>query len=90
MGNIGTNEYFLKNYISQMLGMIAAKEFPRCCEGFIKVMLENLINTNDNNMIDTYLRIITDVLKEGDDRFAIAAGDILPVILKVFKESSVK
>ena len=38
-------------------------------------------------MIDTYLRIITCVLNECDDRCAIITGDMLPVIMNVFKSS---
>jgi hypothetical protein len=87
LNNIHIQDYFLKNYIAKLLGIIAAKEFPHCYEGFIKVILENLSNTQDQNMIDTFLKIITNVLEECDDRCAIITGEILPVILNVFKSS---
>src|SRR5690606_4710802 len=71
----------------KLLGIIAAKEFPNCYEGFIKVILDNLANTTDANMIDTYLRILTCVLNECDDRCAVISGEMLPVIINVFKSS---
>lgn len=70
-----------------MLGVIAAKEFPNCYEGFIKVILENLSNATDGVLIDNFLRIIICVLNECDDRCAIIAGEMLPVIMNVFKSS---
>lgn len=72
-----------------MLGLIAAREFPRCYEGFVKVVVDNLQSSNDPTMIDMYLRIIYDILNESDDRFAVMTIEILPVILNVFKGSSV-
>jgi hypothetical protein len=71
-----------------MLGMIAAKEFPLCYEGFVKNILDNLNNTTDANMIDTYLRVLINILNECDDRCAMITGEILPVIMNVFKSST--
>lgn len=87
LDNITCDNYFMKNYIAKLLGLIAAREFPQCYEGFIKVILENLQKTEDPIMIDMLLRIITCVLKECDDRSAIITGEMLPVILNVFKLS---
>jgi hypothetical protein len=78
-------DYYFKNFIAKMLGVIAAKEFPNCYEGFIKVILESLATATDANMIDTYLRILTSILEECDDRAAIITGEMLPVIMNVFK-----
>ena len=69
------------------MGIIAAKEFPNCYEGFIKVILENLGNSTDPFMIDTFLQILICVLNECDDRSAIITGEMLPVIMNVFKSS---
>jgi hypothetical protein len=71
-----------------MLGMIAAKEFPLCYEGFVKNILDSLNNTSDPVMIDTYLRVLINILNECDDRCAIITSEILPVIMKVFKSST--
>jgi hypothetical protein len=87
LSNIEVKEYFYKNFLAKLLGIIAAKEFPHCYEGFIKVILENLSKTTENGMIDTYLRIISCVLNECDDRCAVITGDMLPVIMTVFKNS---
>ena len=85
MNNIHIQDYFFKNFIAKLLGIIAAKEFPNCYEGFIKVLLDNLSNSSDVNLIDTYLRILTCILSECDDRAAVITGEILPVIMNVFK-----
>lgn len=87
MSNMHIQDYFLKNFIAKMLGVISAKEFPNCYEGFIKVILENISKETDPVMIDTYLRILINVLNECDDRCAIISGDVLPIIMNVFKSS---
>jgi hypothetical protein len=87
MSNINNQEYFYKNYIAKLLGIIAAKEFPNCYEGFVKLILENLANSTEPGMIDTYLRVIACILNECDDRCAVITGDMLPVIMNVFKSS---
>jgi hypothetical protein len=71
-----------------LLGVIAAKEFPLCYEGFVKNILDNLNNTTDATMIDTYLRVMINILNECDDRCAMITGEILPVIMNVFKNST--
>jgi len=90
MENIKTQDYFLKNFIAKLLGLIAAREFPLCFESFIKIILNNLSNANDEEpeMIDNYLRVIISILEETDERIAVISGDILPVVLNVFKMSS--
>ena len=90
MENIKTQDYFLKNFIAKLLGLIAAREFPLCFESFIKIILNNLSNANDEEpeMIDNYLRVIICILEETDERIAVIAGDILPVVLNVFKMSN--
>ena len=77
----------MKNFIAKLLGIIAAKEFPNCYEGFIKLILESLSNAADSNVIDTYLRVLYSVLEECDDRCAVITGEILPVVINVFKSS---
>lgn len=88
MNNIHIDNYFLKNFIAKLLGIIAAKEFPNCYNDFIKVIFNNLSNENEPAKIDSYLRIIHSIMIESDDRIAILTGEILPIIVKVFKESS--
>jgi hypothetical protein len=82
------DNYYLKNFIAKVLGVISAKEFPNCCQEFIKLILDNLANENDPTRIETYLRIITSVLIECDDRISVISGEMLPVVMKIFKESS--
>lgn len=87
LSNIHIQDYFLKNFIAKLLGLIAAREFPNCYEGFIKLILDNLQNATDPGQIDTLLTIIINVLNECDDRCAIITGEMLPVVINVFKMS---
>ena len=90
LDKLNTNDYYLKNFIAKVLGFIGAKEFPQCYESFIKILinkLSNLISKQDENQIDTILRIFISVLKNCDDRCAIITYEVLPVIIKIFKSS---
>jgi len=91
MKNIKIQDYYMKNFIAKNLGLIAAREFPFCFESFIKIILDNLQNAPEEEpeMIDTYLRILINILEEIDERIAVIAGDVLPVVLNIFKVSSV-
>ena len=90
LDKLDTNDYYLKNFIAKVLGFIGAKEFPQCYESFIKILinkLSNLISKQDENQIDTILRIFISVLKNCDDRCAIITYEVLPVIINIFKSS---
>ena len=90
LDKINTSDYFLKNFIAKVLGFIGAKEFPNCYESFIKILinkLNDLISKQDENQIDTILRIFICVLKNCDDRCAIITYEVLPVIINIFKSS---
>ena len=90
LDKLDIKDYFLKNFIAKVLGFIGAKEFPQCYESFIKILinkLSNLISKQDENQIDTILRIFISVLKNCDDRCAIITYEVLPVIINIFKSS---
>ena len=90
LDKINTSDYFLKNFIAKVLGYIGAKEFLNCYESFIKILinkLNDLISKQDENQIDTILRIFICVLKNCDDRCAIITYEVLPVIINIFKSS---
>ena len=91
LSNLQTTDYFLKNFTAKTLGFIAAKEFPNCYESFIKILLDKLNSNNESNPneneIDTILKILINVLKECDDECAIITGEVLPVIINIFKIS---
>ena len=91
LSNLQTTDYFLKNFTAKSLGFIAGKEFPNCYESFIKILLNKLNSNNESNSneneIDTILKILINVLKECDDECAIITGDVLPVIINIFKIS---
>ena len=88
---IDTKNYYLKNLIANVLGFIAAKEFPNCYESFIKILLDKLNANNESNInenqIDEILRIFISVLKYCEDECAIITGSVLPVIINIFKIS---
>ena len=88
---IDTKNYYLKNLIANILGFIAAKEFPNCYESFIKILLDKLDSNKENNInenqIDEILRIFISVLKYCDDECAIITGNVLPIIINIFKIS---
>ena len=90
LDKLDTSDYYLKNFIAKILGFIGAKEFPNFYESFIKVLinkLSNLISKQDENQIDTILRIFISVLKNCDDRCAIITYEVFPVIINTFKSS---
>jgi len=90
LDKLDSKDYYLKNFIANILGYIGAKEFPNCYESFIKILinkLNNLISKQDENQIDTILRIFISLLKICDDRCAIITYEVLPVIINIFKSS---
>ena len=90
LDKLETTDYYLKNFIAKVLGYVGAKEFPNCYESFIKILinnLSNLVKKQDENQIDTILRIFISVLKNCDDRCAIITYEVLPVIINIFKSS---
>jgi len=88
MNHVHSDSYFLKNYVAKLLGIISAKEFPNCYNDFVKVLLNYLSQEVDAVKIETYLRIVQAILIECDDRIAAFTGEIMPVIVKIFKESN--
>ena len=88
---IDTQNYYLKNLIAKILGFIAAKEFPNCYESFIKILLDKLNANNESNInenqIDEILRIFISILKYCDEECALITGNVLPVIINIFKIS---
>jgi len=91
LSNISMKDYFLKNFTAKSLGFIAGKEFPNCYESFIKILLDKLNSNNETNIneneINTILKILICVLNECDDTCSIITGDVLPVIINIFKIS---
>ena len=88
---IDIKNYYLKNLIANVLGFIAAREFPNCYESFIKILLDKLNSNKESNInenqIDEILRIFISVLKYCEDECAIITGNVLPVIINIFKIS---
>ena len=87
--NIHHEDYFLTNFIAKLLGIISAKEWPNSYEVIIKKIVKGLIDsTNNPKNTETYLRIMSSILYECDDRISQMTSELLPVIVDVFKNST--
>lgn len=87
--NIENNDYFLKNFIAKLLGIIAAKEWPNSYEMLIKKVLNNLSETSNDSKQDIYLRIMIKILEECDDKISSMTCELIPIVIDVFKKSTV-
>lgn len=86
--NIHHDNYFLSHFIAKLLGLISAKEWPNSYEVLIKKIVKGLIDSTDPHMTETFLRIMSCILIECDDRIAQMTSELLPVIIDVFKNSN--
>jgi hypothetical protein len=73
-----------------LLGIISKKELPNIYDGFLVTLLELLKNSQDQNIVDTFLRILINIINECDEGITEFAGNILPVIFHTFTNSQVK
>lgn len=87
--NIHHSDYYLNNFIAKLLGLISAKEWPNSYEVLIKKIVRGLIENKDPIVLETYLRIMNNILNECDDRIAQMTSELLPVVIDVFKSSDV-
>jgi hypothetical protein len=81
------SDYFMKNFISTLLGIIAQKEQLPIIEQFLKVILVQLKSCQDDILIDSYLRIIFSILNTSDKEIISITGNVIPIIIEVFKTS---
>jgi hypothetical protein len=78
----------MKNFIPAILGIIASKEQIPLIENFLKAIIDQLAkNKDDENMIDSLLRIVASILTNSDNDIISISGNVLPIILDVFKNS---
>lgn len=88
--NIHHSDYFLKNFIAKLLGIISAKEWPNSYDVLIKKILKGLVDSKDNPIAtDTYLTILISILQECDDRIAQMTSELMPIVIETFKNSTV-
>lgn len=87
--NIHHSEYYLNNFVAKVLGLISAKEWPNSYEVLIKKIVKGLVEIKDPVVLETYLRIMDNILQECDDRIAQMTSELLPVVIDVFKNSDV-
>lgn len=87
--NMHHKDYFLKNFVAKLLGIISAKEWPNSYEMLIKKILKGLSENKDEESNDRYLTIIICILNECDDRIALMTSELLPIVIDSFKNSTV-
>jgi len=88
MQNLTTSsDYYMKNFISTILGIIASKEQMPIVESFLKVILERVSNTEDIELLDTFLRIVLSILNNCLDNIISISDTIIPVVLDIFRKS---
>jgi hypothetical protein len=92
MSNITQQDYFLKNFVSKSLGVIAAKETDENFFNFLNIIIQNIedsLNSNKMILFDNYLRLILNILELSDDTKCVIAGELIPIILRIFQVSNV-
>ena len=62
---------------------------PNIYENFLDNLLEGLKNNTEQHIVDTFLRILINIINECDDRITDFSGYILPVIFHTFTNSQV-
>ena len=87
--NLHHKDYFLKNFVAKLLGMISAKEWPSSYEVIIKKILRGIIESKSDIVTDNYLTILLNIIQECDDRIAQMTSELMPIVIDVFKNSTV-
>lgn len=76
--------------MAKLLGFISAREWPNSYELLIKKVLKSLTEVEGNSLeVDFYLRVMIQILSECDDRIAQMTSELLPVVIEMFKSSTV-
>lgn len=84
--------YFMKNFIAKIIGIIGAKEIPSQQLNLIQIFLFEIKieNNKGNDINDMLLRILLFFLQESDDRAAIIAYDVIDAVLFIFGKVNAK
>ena len=83
--NIHHTDYYINHFTSKLLGIISAKEWPNSYDMLISKLIKGMRDPVSEQQTETYLRIMSYILKECDDRIANMTSELLPVIIDVFK-----
>ncbi len=78
-------DYYMKNYIAVILGIIASKEQLALIENTLKIIIGNLSNCKDMDLIDSLLRFILSIITNCENEIISITGSLLPVILEIFR-----
>ncbi len=91
MSRVTEQDYFLKNFISKSLAIIASKENKDNFDNLIGIIIENINNNiqNQDSLVADYLRLLLNILKETDNTVYYITGSLIPVIMRVFVLSNV-
>lgn len=88
LNNLLIENYFIANLVSKLLSIISAKEWPNSYNMLIKKILKSF-ETSDEKQTECLLRIMVNIMVECDDRIAQMTSELMPVIIDVFKNSTV-
>jgi ABC-type uncharacterized transport system fused permease/ATPase subunit len=94
MSRVNELDYFLKNFIAKSLAIIASKESKFNFDNLIGITIDKINNninneTNLNFIINDYLRLLFNILKETDNTVYYVTGILFPIIMRVFVLSNV-
>lgn len=91
MSRVNEQEYFLKNFVSKSLAIIGSKENKDNFDNLIGIIIENINNNiqNQYNLIENFLRLLINILKETDNTVYYLTGSLVPIIMRVFVLSNV-
>ena len=92
MSRVNEQDYFLKNFISKSLAIIASKENKENFDNLIRIIIESFNNNvvqNKESFVEDFLRLLLNILKETDDTVYYITGSLIPVIMRVFVFSNV-
>lgn len=88
LNNLLIENYYIANLISKLLAIISAKEWPNSYNMLIKKILKSF-ETSDEKQTECLLRIMINIMNECDDRIAQMTSELMPIIIDVFKNSTV-
>lgn len=94
MSRVNEQDYFLKNFISKCLAIIASKENKDNFVILISIIIDkiNAFNenfSNESTIIDDYLRLLLNILKETDNTVYYITKDLMQIIMRIFIMSNV-
>jgi len=91
MMRVNEQVYFLKNFVSKSLAIIASKENKANFDNLIGIIIANINEyiQNQDILVEDFLRLLINILKETDNTVYYLTGSLMPLIMRVFVLSQV-